>query len=57
MAKHVEMTRARKIAFPAILGAARAATRHLPMSDRQRRELEEALDAFRECSSEELRTQ
>jgi hypothetical protein len=48
MAKKIEMTRARKVALPVILSAARAATRHVPMTGDQRRELEEALEAFRE---------
>lgn len=46
MAKQVDMTRARKIALPVVLTAARAATRHVPMTGTQRRELEEALEAF-----------
>ncbi len=46
MAKQIDMTRARKIALPVILRAARAATRHVPMSDAERRELNEALEAF-----------
>lgn len=46
MAKQIDMTRARKMALPVILRTARAATRHVPMSDQQRRELEEALEAF-----------
>jgi hypothetical protein len=49
MAKRIDMTRERKNAFPAVLSAARAAWRHVPMSDRQRRELNEALEAFRDC--------
>lgn len=46
MAKQVDMTRARKIALPIVLSAARAATRHVPMTGAQRRELEQALEAF-----------
>jgi len=46
MAKQVDMTRARKQALPLILRAARAATRHVPMSDEGRRELNEALETF-----------
>lgn len=46
MAKQIDMTRARKIALPVVLSAARAATRHVPMTGAQRRELEEALLAF-----------
>lgn len=46
MAKHIDMTRARKQAMPFILHAARAATRHVPMSDRERDQLNEALAAF-----------
>lgn len=49
MAKRIEMTRERKNAFPTVLAAARAATRHVPMTDRQRRELDEALETFRDC--------
>jgi hypothetical protein len=45
--KRVAMTRARQEALPAILTAARAATRHVPMTDAQRRELNEALEAFK----------
>lgn len=48
MAKNITMTRERKIAFPVILAAAKAATRHVPMSGQQRAELEKALEAFRE---------
>ena len=48
MAKHVAMTRERKIAFPTVLAAARAATRHVPMDDKQRADLDKALLAFRE---------
>ena len=46
MAKRIEMTLARKVALPTVLSAARAATRHVPMTDKQRRELDEALAAF-----------
>lgn len=49
MPKQVNMTRARKIALPVILTAARAATRHVPMTGAQRREIEEALEAFNGC--------
>jgi len=49
MAKRIVMTRERKAAFPAILAAARAATRHVPMNSKQRAELEQALETFREC--------
>jgi len=46
MAKHIDMTRARKTALPVILRTARAATRHVPMSDDDRAKLEQALEAF-----------
>ena len=46
MAKRIEMTRARQQALPAILKAARAATRHVPMTEKQRAELNTALEAF-----------
>lgn len=48
MAKNISMTRERKIALPTILRAARAATRHVPMDNKQRAELEQALEAFRD---------
>lgn len=48
MAKNISMTRERKIALPVILRAARAATRHVPMDNKQRAELEQALEAFRD---------
>lgn len=48
MAKNINMTRERKIALPTILRAARAATRHVPMDNKQRAELEQALEAFRD---------
>lgn len=48
MAKNIQMTRERKIALPTILRAARAATRHVPMDNKQRAELEQALEAFRD---------
>lgn len=49
MAKQIDMTRARKIALPVVLRIARVATRHVPLTDTQRRELEEALEAFNDC--------
>lgn len=49
MAKNIHMTRERKIALPTILAAARAATRHVPMDDKQRADLDKALLAFREA--------
>lgn len=50
--KRIDLTRERKIALPTILRAARAATRHVPMTDRQLDELEKALEAFRDCPGE-----
>lgn len=46
MAKQVIMTRERKIALPVILRAARAATRHVPMTADERDKLNKALEAF-----------
>lgn len=46
MTKRIDMTRARQEALPVLITAARAATRHVPMTGAQRRELEEALEAF-----------
>ncbi len=48
MAKQIEMTRTRKQAMPTILRAAKAATRHVPMTDKQLEELEQALEAFKD---------
>lgn len=48
MAENISMTRERKMALPTILRAARAATRHVPMDNKQAAELERALEAFRE---------
>ncbi len=49
MAKQIDMTRARKNALPVILRTARAATRHVPMTDGERAKLEQALEAFNGC--------
>lgn len=46
MAKRIDMTRARQEALPVLLTAARAATRHVPMTGQQRREIEAALEAY-----------
>lgn len=48
MAKNVIMTRERKIAFPVVLTAARAAFEQVQMTGKQREELRQALEAFRE---------
>lgn len=46
MAKRVPMTRERQQALPTILAAAREATKHVPMSDKELAKLETALAAF-----------
>lgn len=46
MAKRIPMTRERQIALPVILAAAKAATRHVPMDNKQRAALDRALEAF-----------
>lgn len=49
MSKRIAMTRERKIAVPVLLRYARAATRHVPMTDKELDQLEKALEAFRDC--------
>lgn len=47
--KRIDMTRERKEALPFLLHAARAATKHVPMSTREREQLNQALEAYRDC--------
>lgn len=47
MAKHVAMTRERKIALPLVLDAADSYLKSLPDSDKRREPLRKALEAFR----------
>lgn len=48
MAKRINMTRERMVALPTIILAAKWATRHAPMDDKQRANLEQALEKFNE---------
>lgn len=47
--KKIDMTRKKREALPTVLAAARAATRHVPMTGAQKERLEAALEEYNDC--------